>query len=222
MKNAIICFVFIFIPFLINAQETAETAIFNPKGNWYFGAEMGLNTISSFKLGESNKSLQGGVLAEYYTGRHWSLGGRIKYFETGVSFYKPDTHSGSWLDLGNDAYYGFFKGAVISIPVTLKWEFRIFKNFSGSLKLGYAHSFETKSTYTNYSENLKTDYPKNYGSSNSGLGFNYLMNNKTAIYVDFETYFGGRKAKIPAIIFDNDQHVMNNLINIGLKHNFKK
>ena len=84
MKNAIISFIFIFIPLLINTQETAETVIVNPKGNWHFGGEMGSNTMTSFNLGESNKSFQGGVVAEYYTGRHWSVSGRIKYFETGV------------------------------------------------------------------------------------------------------------------------------------------
>ena len=206
----------------VNAQETSKSEIVNPVGKWFFGAEMGLNTITSFRLGEPNKSFQGGILAEYYTGRHWSLSGRIKYFETGVSFYKANTHSGSWFDLGSDEYSGVFKGAVISIPLTIKWEFRIFKNFGGSLKLGYVHSFETKSNYYNYSENLKTDYPKDYGSSISGLGFNYFLSKKTAIYIDFETCFGGRKAKIPALIFDNDQYVMNNIINIGVKHNFKK
>jgi hypothetical protein len=215
-------FFIIWMPFLINAQETAKSEIVNPDGKWYFGAEMGLNTMASFKLGEPNKSFQGGVVAEYYTGRHWSLSGRIKYFETGVSFYKPNTHSGGWFDLGSDEYSGVFKGAVISIPINIKWEFRIFKNFGGSLKLGYAQNFETKSNYTNYSANLKTDYSKSYGSSISGLGFNYFLNQKTAIYIDFERYFGGRKAKIPALIFDNDQYVMNNLINIGIKYNLKK
>lgn len=58
------------------------------KKDWFFGAELGLNTITSFNLGEPNKSFQGGILAEYYMGNHWSLTGKIKYFETGVSFFK--------------------------------------------------------------------------------------------------------------------------------------
>lgn len=216
-----IFFIFL-LSFLANAQETTKSEIVNPKGNWYFGIEMGLNTITSFNLGESGKSLQGGILAEYYFARHWSLSGRIKYFETGVSFYRPNTHSGSWFDLGFDEYSGVFKGATIAVPITIKWEFRVHKNLGASLKLGYVHSFETKSSYNNYSENLKTDYPKEYGSSISGLGFNYFLNKKTAVYVDFETYFGGLKAKIPALIFNNNQYVTNNLINVGVKYTFKK
>jgi hypothetical protein len=61
---------------------------------------------------------------------------KIKYYETGVGFYKPNTHSGSWFDLGSDAYYGNFSGNVVNVPVFLKWEFRLYKNFKGNFKLG--------------------------------------------------------------------------------------
>lgn len=101
----------------------------NPKGKWYFGIEIGSNDITSDELNLFKNSVQGGLLAEYYFATHWSISGKIKYFKTGVSFYNPDTHSGGWFDLGSDESYGTFKGQVISIPIYLKWEFRIFKNF---------------------------------------------------------------------------------------------
>lgn len=58
----------------------------NSKGKWYFGAEFGLNTITS--LTNHENSIQGGILAEYYFSNRWSLSGRIKYFKTGVSYKK--------------------------------------------------------------------------------------------------------------------------------------
>ena len=44
--------------------------------------------------------------------------GRIKYFKTGVSFDRAPY----------DISINTFEGAVVSIPVDLKWEFLIYKN----------------------------------------------------------------------------------------------
>lgn len=217
MKNCLLLAMFILLSNTIRAQSE----IVNPSGKWYFGAEIGNNKIESFRLSEPNTSLQGGLIAEYYTNRHWSLCGRIKYFKTGVSFDYPSTHTGGWLDLGSDAYHGQFKGATIVLPVAIKWEFRVYRNAAASIKLGYAHSFETKSRYSNYSQNLRTDYPKEYGSLVTGFGFNYFLDQKVALYIDIESYFGGEKAAIPRLIFDDNQYLINNLINLGIKYNFK-
>jgi Outer membrane protein beta-barrel domain len=212
----------VFIPFLICAQEITKPEIINPKGNWYFGAEIGLNTITSFNLGEHNKSFQGGVLAEYYTGRHWSLCGRIKYFETGVSFYRPNTHSGSWFDLGHDESFGTFKGAVITIPIDIKWEFRVHKNLGASLKMGYTYNFETKSNYSNYSNNSQIDYPKKYHGFNAGYGLNYFLSKKIAVYIDVEFYSGDSKGYSDGFFGKTAYLVENHLTNVGIKYNFKK
>ena len=73
----------ILIPFFLNAQEKKNSEIINPSGEWYFGAEIGPNIVKSYTLGERNTFLQGGILVEYYIGKHWSLTGRIKYFKIG-------------------------------------------------------------------------------------------------------------------------------------------
>ena len=208
--------------FLSNKIISQTNEIINPKGKWFFGAEIGINKISSFSTGESKNSFQGGILTEFYFAKHWSLSGRIKYYHTGVSFYKPNTHTGSWLDLGTDESFGNFKGAVISIPLNIKWEFRIFKNLGGSLKLGYAYNIESTSNYGNYSANLNTDYPKQYGSSNAGYGLNYFMNKNTAVYLDVEFYSGTTKGYSDGLFGRNSYNTENYLINFGIKYNFKK
>lgn len=86
MKHTITLFLVLLTTKTTFAQTVNETI--NPKDNLYIGTEIGLNTITSFSQGEQNHSFQAGVLAEYYTGRHWSFSARIKYFETGVSFIK--------------------------------------------------------------------------------------------------------------------------------------
>lgn len=173
----------------------------------------------SFSLGEPNLSFQVGVLAEYYFARHWSLSGRIKYFETGVSFYDAGTNGISGYIFsysGSPSYNGNFKGAEIAIPLNIKWEFRLYKNLGGNFKFGFAHTIETKYEYSNYSKNLNPDdYPTEYQSLNLGYGFNYFINKKIAVYIDFEYYYGGYSK-------GNGHANANDLTNFGIKYNFKK
>ena len=219
MKNILLSLLF---PTLIFGQGQEKTANINPEKNWYFGAEIGTNKITSYQIGDANTTFQGGVLAEYYCSRHWSLSGRIKYFETGVSFYKPNTHSGSWFDLGSDEYFGDFKGAVISVPIDIKWEFRLYRNLSANIKLGFAYNFETKSTYGNYSSNLSTDYSKQYSSFDSSYGLNYFINKKTAVYFEIQYYNGASKGHSDGFLSNINYNADNKLLNFGIKYNFKK
>lgn len=204
---------------LISNKIISQTSeIVNPKGKWFFGVEMGTNKINSFSNGESKTSFQGGILTEYYFARHWSLSGRVKYFETGVSFNQSNS-SLFGVPL-TDASSGTFKGNVIAIPINIKWEFRIYKNLGANLKLGYAYNLETKSVYSNYSNNLSTDYPKQYGSVNSGIGLNYFINNKTALYLDVERYYGGTKGNAETILGKTSYEVENSLLSFGVKYSF--
>ena len=206
---------------LISHKITSQTnEIVNPKGKWFFGVEMGTNKINSFSSGETKTSFQVGFLTEYYFARHWSLSGKIKHFETGVSFFQSSSDGGLF-GLSRDLYSGTFKGAVIAIPFAIKWEFRIYKNLGANLKLGYALNIETKSTYTNYSSNISTDYPKQYGSANSGVGLNYFINKKTSVYFDIESYIGSTKGFVENIFGKTSYEGKNALMSFGIKYSFE-
>jgi hypothetical protein len=82
MKNKIL--ILVVLSLLSNKIISQTNEIVNPNGKWFFGAEIGLNTITSINPNNTN-SIQGGILAEYYFEKHFSISGRIKYFETGVS-----------------------------------------------------------------------------------------------------------------------------------------
>ena len=201
--------------------------IINPKGKWYFGAEIGQNTINSFTLGEPNQRLQGGVLAEYYFARHWSLSGKIKYFETGVSYFKPEIVSsgGGWFNIFDNysrpSLSGSFQGQQLAIPINIKWEFRVRKNFGGNLKIGYVQIFETssKSIYKSNSNHVNFDNDIIYGGINIGYGLNYFLNDHYALYLDIENYSGGdAKGFTDAGSF----YTKNSLLSLGVKYNFKK
>ncbi len=197
MKNLI--FLLVTFPLLMNGQETPTSENINPVGNWYFGAEIGPNTITSYSFNESDKSLQGGILAEFYTGRHWSLTTRIKYFKTGLSYFNQGSGSGF---LSSSSSFGQFEGAVFTIPLNVKWEFRIWKNLSGNLNFGLNYNYETDNKYyysnaDNYNKYSATEY----GSYNSGFGFNYFINKKRAVFLNIESYIGGTRGQTGGFVF---------------------
>lgn len=152
-------------------------------------------------------------------GNHWSLTGKIKYFETGVSFFKAGTN-GTYL--GSETKALIFKGNVLSLPLTVKWNYKLFSKLRGNLKVGLAYNFETKSNYE-LAINIDTNKPKSFGSFTAGFGLDYALNKKTIFYLDFETYqLGGYKANNGGFIINKGYYTDNNLINIGIKHNLKK
>ncbi len=207
----------------MNGQEIKISEIVNPEGKWFFGAEMGSNTITSYSSGEPNKSIQGGILAEFYTGRHWSLTTRIKYFKTGLSYFKQGSGGGGgFLSFGSDPKSIVYEGKVVTIPINIKWEFRIWKNFSGNLNLGVNYNFETQSKYFSTSISDYDRYSaKQYFSSNTGFGFNYFINKKQAVFINIESYLGGSKGDSGGFVFSTPVYNTNTLVNFGYKYNFK-
>lgn len=204
MKHKLL--IILVLSLFLNEIIAQTNEIVNPKGKWFFGAEIGLNAITSVNPSKIN-SIQGGFLAEYYFAKHWAVNGRIKYFDTGVINK-------------NDSEKGVFEGAVVSVPLNIAWEYRILKNFNGNLKLGFALNQEVKSNYY-YPQNEKTNYSKFYGSFNPGIGFNYFISNTTAVYMSYEIYVLGNDRDDADFLKIVPNSPNNTLFNIGIKHNFK-
>lgn len=199
------------------AQE--KDSVINPKGRIYFGVEVGNNAIRSFEFNEPNNSFQGGLLAEYYFARHWSVSGRIKYYKIGASFSE-----GSSLDFSNKTTYdsGRFNGEAILIPLDVKWEFRLYKNLAGFLKLGYALSIETQSEYSDYSPSITDNFSNHNHNFFAGYGLSYFINKKDAVFISVENFVGGNKGKQSGLnIFDDGRkYLENTFINVGYKRSF--
>jgi len=178
------------------------------KKKWFFGAEIGNNNIPSYNFNEKKNSIQGGLMVEYYFANSWSLFGRIKYFETGLSF-------------SSSSSFGQFNGAVISIPLDVKKYYNITQSLRGNIKLGFALNQEVKSDYY-YIPTTTTDYSKFYGTFNPGLGFDYFISKKTVIYFDVEAYVLGndRDQNDWLDIVPNSPN--NVLLNFGIKFNPSK
>ncbi len=203
----------------IKDKEKRIKSYVNPKGKWFFGAEIGSNRIRNYTIKEDEVSFQGGFLAEYYFKKNWSLSSKLKYLKTGVSFYQPEFICGGmgfFSCTSREEYSGTFRANTIVIPLFIKWEFRILKNFKGHLKYGISFNHDTESQYTNYTSNVSTDYPKTFFSQASGLGFNYFINNNASIHIDIEGYLGQNRAKEYRATTKNINHI----VNIGYKFNF--
>ena len=218
MKNYFIALLLCCAVFNSLAQDKngIATATINPKGNWFFGVEVGATIISSFSYNEEKKSFQGGLLVEYYIGNKWSVTGRIKYFKigqsTGVVY-----NANSSVDL---TYYRRFDGEALSIPLNLKWEYKIIRNFRGNLKFGFALNQETNSKYE-YKIGENTDYPFFFIDYNFGIGISYFINKKLSIYLEGEFKGLGRE-RYDTKTFILPASANNSFSNFGIKYNFKK
>ena len=191
---------------LLSTNGFSQTdGIVNPEDNWFFGVEIGSNTVTSIHPEDKNY-FQGGLLAEYYLRQNWSINGRIKYFDTGVS----NKH---------DAAKGQFEGAIISVPVNINWYYRFANNFTGSFKIGVAVNQEVKSNY-NYPEGENTNFSKFYGSFNPGFGLNYFVSPTTAFYVNYEVYILGNDRGSDNLLNFLPNSPNNSLFNFGVKHRF--
>lgn len=207
--------------FVFIAAFSQEDNRINPKNKLFYGVELGTNKMPNFRKDMPKSSFQGGFFAEYYFAKQWSVSAKIKYHETGVGFFTPNTHSGSWFDLGSDAYYGNFSGNVVSVPIFFKWEFRLYQNLRGNFKLGFCNNFETKSVYENYSPNLSTDYSKYYSSFVQSVGLTYFLDEKSAVYLDFDYNFGTSKGYSEGFMGNTHYTTENQMISLGYKYCFK-
>ena len=218
MKKSIYNITFLFFTLCNLAQEKTNI---DPKGNLYFGAEIGSNKITSLEI-ENKNSITAGLLAEYYFARHWSLSSGLKYYEIGVLYNKPSSgSSGGWFDLSSPTQFGSFNGFAIAIPLEIKWEFRVYKNFSASLKLGSAYTIETSTEYGNYSSERGIDFSKKYSSTIIGYGFNYFINKHSAIYFSSDVIIGSSKGYVSSFLFSEYKNTTNQLTSIGYKYTFK-
>ncbi len=209
-------------PFMMNGQEIAKSEIVNPDGKWFFGVEIGQNTITSYTLNEPYKSFQGGILTEYYFGRHWSLTGRIKYFNIGHSYFFQGYIVKAGFGFFSSSSYPDklfqFDGKVFSIPINLNWEYRISKNFHGTLSGGFSYNFETKTNYVLLNIEDYQKYSLNqYFGYNTNFGFNYFISRNNAIFINLEYYLGNKRK----LGFFYPERNSNTLLNFGYKYSFK-
>ena len=217
MKNFAITFIFYCTILNTHAQEKV---IINPAKNWYYGAEIGISP-------DTNNSPTIKILTEYYVFKNWSLTTGLKYHKASLDFYQEGYSSSSsgmgFFNWSSPTYHGNFKGEVLTIPLAIKWEFKFIKKLKGFIAMGVTYSYETKSTYTNYSTNLNPDnYRTNYFGSTLSSGFTYFINTKTALIFSYEGIIGTQKGQRSRGFLNNSGEiaVSSGSINIGLKKQF--
>ena len=98
------------------------------------------------------------------------------------------------------------------------------KKLRGFLNFGSAYNIETESNYVipNVTNPNLSDFPTNYFSINLGWGLNYNVSKKIALYFSYTINTGGYKGHTDNFLSSYDRYASNQLINIGIKYNFKK
>ena len=206
----------------INAfsQNHKDKPTVDPKGNWYFGFELGTNTILSNDF-ERPTAFQIGISSEYYFSKHWSLLAKLKQYETQVAY----TSTPDFLSNGIKPYNTLsFSGKIISIPLNIKFETGLIRNFRGYISWGLAYNIETKSDY--YIPTISNPdismFPTKYFSLNGELGFEYFFNKKIAAFITSGINYGGYKGRTDSFpVGGTDLVSINTLLNFGVKYNFK-
>ncbi len=215
----------LFSIFISNTFSQVNHSNLNDK--WFFGAEIGYNRINSFELNDNKNSLQGGILAEYYIFKNWSVLAKVKFVKTGVSFFHPEHTNGSgWFSSQIPEYSGTFHGETITIPIYVKWNFILYKKLKSNLKIGVSYNIETNNSYSNYSSNLDTsNYETEYFGGNISVGLEYYLNNSSSIYLDFELQRGTSKGETfdYNLLSDNHNYITeeNMLFSVGYKFNLQ-
>ena len=190
-----------------------------------FGAETGININQSDFINDSKKiSFQGGILGEYILSKNFSIMGKIKYYESQVIFhYSKIIGSGMF---GNQ--YQFltckYDGKIISLPITANYNFKIYRNFFGSIRLGPSLNSEISSNY-DYPTEVSKDYSNFFVGITGGINLNYNTE-KTIYFVGFEPMFGAERGSTTGKDFNNQQQTQNYgmenyLFNVGMKFNLK-
>jgi Outer membrane protein beta-barrel domain len=199
--------------------------IINPAKKFYVGAEIGLDNkqqnvskgLSLPSYVTSSAGVQFGVSAELYFARHWSISTKLKYYQTqlyyGDYYYDIDPETNRQT---NGKYsYTMAKAHVLSMPFNLKWEFRVADNLAASLKLGFVYNIEISSSYDPEPKYIASS--SSYSTGLYGLGVNYFLNKKWAVYADYESIPGPSKGKTTDF-FSSSYHANNTHLSLGVKY----
>lgn len=202
------------------AQNTTSNSKF------LLGAEVGMNINQSDYLNYSPKiTLQGGVLGEYIFDKNFSLMGKIRYYESEVKFYSSEKIGETWVGGKYKAFDNEYNGKMISIPIVLNYNFKIYKNFAGSLKIGPSFDTEIYSNYNYEDVRIDQDNSKFFVGLTWGFNLNYKTP-KVVYFVGLEQMFGANRGTIAGTDFDGRKQTMrhsmqNYFINTGVKFYIK-
>jgi len=196
MKKTIYTSVLFFLTmFSLKAQND-----FNPTKKWFVGTEIGYNSVL-LNTKNYKKSFEYGAFVEYYYLKNFSVTIRVKSYKKGYN---------------ESPLYKTTQSDILSIPINLKWEFKLIHQLKVTASLGLAfvteknYKYEEDSEYKDKIENTDT-------TLNSGMGINYFLSKKIGIFIYFENYlnFWKNKGKTKPLFLYNKNY---SHLNFGIKY----
>lgn len=190
------------------------------KGNFLAGMEGGANIAANAPY--NTLSAQGGLVGEYRFARQWSVVGKIKWNRGDASYHRHADYKTTRHGMGPD-FSGMFDGNYfdfdyssqnIIVPINVKWNFRIYKDFSGYIDNGYYLNFMLSSRY-NISKEKDVKNPKVSLGYNAGAGLSYRMKSGNTIYADYHFYPGESLITLQTLVWDTKIRMMSHHISVG-------
>lgn len=191
----------------------------------FIGAETGININQSDYINDTQKiTMQIGILCEYIIYKKFSIMGKLKYYESTVKFDYSRITGSNWFGNQYQFINAEYNGKILSIPLTLNYNFKIHNKLSGSLRIGPSLNYELSSNY-NYPTEVNKDYSKTFIGLNGGFSLNYDIG-KSIILFGFEPYFGAKRGSTSgtdfnAVMQTQNYKMENILLNIGIKYKLK-
>ena len=192
------------------------------ENKFLIGAETGININQSDYVNDTqNISLQIGIFGEYSINKNFSIMGKLKYYESTINFHYSETTAGNWFGTQYKFIESVYNGKILSVPITINYNFEIHKKLSGSLRIGPSLNYELSSNY-NYPVEVNKDYSKTFLGLNAGFNFNYDIG-KSIILFGIEPYFGAKRGSTSGTDFNGvmqtqNYRMENILLNIGIKY----
>ena len=208
MKNyfLLICSILFFLG--LNSQN---------KKDWYLIAESGFNEVNS------KNEIHFGIGAEYFFSNTRSFTFRLKYFKTGIDYYRKGNPCSSFFCLFSSSSKKFlYETSLLKIPVNYKWEKAMFTSkLKFFFNVGFALNFLLEENYIEV-ENITPDLNTFNINFNLGLGFLYKVNSSMSIYTSAELFSGSPKSEDKiGFISSSKIRTQETLMNFGIRYKLK-
>ncbi len=185
------------------------------KGRLLTGIEAGANIAANPPF--NTLSGQGGIVGEYYFAKQWSVVGKIKYHQANIN-KSSGGYSSSSAGMGFNLFGSpprdvSYQSQNILIPISIKWNYRIFRNLYGSVDMGPYLNFTLNSKYT--ANNVDVHDRKIFIGFNIGAGVHYQLQNGNSLFANYDFYRGTEIALLESFIFNNYARAGNHHFSVG-------
>lgn len=203
------------------ANPVAAQAL-SPKGHSFAGLEGSATVASNSPYNQISASVA--AVGEHYFANQWSLGLRLRITKYNLNESRGGTQTTTSSSGGmGPSLAGMFSQSTgfidyestqVAVPLSLKWNFRIFRSVHGFLRTGPSLSVKLNSKYEN-SEQLEVQDKVFSPGWESGGGMHFQFKNSGMLFVDYSFGTGPAPATFSSLGIQPPSRAANHYIGLG-------